>query len=140
MVLAGLVAAAAILVYSGLPARFTAFAAPSPSFQSEVAHTQPLTAGNLNETIRLSGTIVAERLQMIQAPQLLGIRGVGTTVGNVSTTSSPTSAPSFTPANDTALGGTSNRFSDRQAPTRLPRLLTRRLPPPGRSTTAWPPR
>ena len=51
---------------------------------------------------------------MIQAPQLLGIRGAGTALGNVSGTTTPSSVPTFTPPNTTSLGGASNRFSDRQ--------------------------
>lgn len=111
---------AGIAVYARLTPKFTAFAAPSAANRIDVPHTQSLRAGELHETIRLSGTVVAERLQMIQAPQLLGIRGSGTTLGNITTTTSPSSTPTFTPPNGASLGGQSNRFSDRQGATSTP--------------------
>jgi multidrug efflux pump subunit AcrA (membrane-fusion protein) len=51
---------------------------------------------------------------MVQAPQLLGIRGAGTALGNITGTTTPSSTPTFTPPNTSNLGGNSNRFSDRQ--------------------------
>ncbi len=50
---------------------------------------------------------------MIQAPQLQGIRGAGA-VGNITTTTTPSSVPTFTPSNGSSLAGSSNRFGDRQ--------------------------
>ena len=114
-----------ILLLAGIAVYFrpnvlTAFAGNSPQSKLEVPHTQPVTAGDLHETIRLTGSIGAERFQMIQAPQLLGIRGGGGAVGNISTTTTPSSAPTFTPSNGSSLGGSSNRFSDRQAANSAP--------------------
>ena len=53
---------AGIAGYFRLTPRITALAAGS-STKSEVAKTQPLTTGSLQETLRLTGTIGAERLQ-----------------------------------------------------------------------------
>jgi multidrug efflux pump subunit AcrA (membrane-fusion protein) len=64
--------------------------------------------GEIAETLRLTGSIGAEKFQMIQAPQLLGLRG-GVAVGNVSTTTTPSSTPTFTPPNSSS----GNRFGDR---------------------------
>jgi multidrug efflux pump subunit AcrA (membrane-fusion protein) len=100
-------------IYFGLTPRFTAFAATSHSNKAEVPHTAPLTTGGIEVTMRLAGTIGAEKFQMIQAPQLMGLRSAGT-VGNISTTTTPASAPTFTPADSSSLGGASNRFGDKQ--------------------------
>jgi HlyD family secretion protein len=108
---------AGFAVYFRLTAKFTALAAVSPTASSvltDLPHTQPVAVGKLEETLRLTGTVTAERLQMIQAPQLLGIRGSGTALGNINNTTTPSSTPTFTPPNTSSLGGNSNRFSDRQ--------------------------
>ena len=101
---------AGIAIYFQISPRFTALASSS----AEAVRTATVSSGDLVETIRIAGTVGAERFQMIQAPQLLGSRGPGHTVGNVSTTTSPSSTPTFTPNSGSSLGGASNRFSDRQ--------------------------
>ena len=108
---------AGIAIYFRLTPGFTTFAAASATGSTpkvELPHTAPLAIGDLDETLRLTGTVTAEHLQLIQAPQLLGIRGSGTALGNITTTTTPSSAPTFTPPNTSSLGGNSNRFSDRQ--------------------------
>ncbi len=80
----------------------------------EAVRVQTVSLGKIEETIRLTGTIGAERFQLVQAPQLRGIRGAGTTLGNVATTTTPSSVPTFTPPTGSALAGAGNRFSDRK--------------------------
>jgi HlyD family secretion protein len=99
-------------IYFRLTPRFTAFASGDSASKMDIARTQPLATGDLLDTIRLTGSTGAERFQMIQAPQLLGIRGGAGTVGNISTTTTPSSVPTFTPNNTSSLGS-SNRFGDR---------------------------
>ena len=101
-------------IYFRLTGKFTALAAVSAPAPIEVVHTGPLKAGTLEETIRLTGSVGAERFQMIQAPQLVGLRGGGHAVGNITTTTTPSSTPTFTPTDTSSLGGASNRFGDRQ--------------------------
>jgi len=98
-------------VYFRLTSKFTAFASGTASSSQEQVRTVALTTGDIQETIRLTGSIGAERFHMIQAPQLLGLRGSGT-VGNITPSTTPSSAPTFTPANSSSLGS-SNRFGDR---------------------------
>ena len=103
-------------IYFRWTPRVTAFAsnARGSSEKLEAIRTQTVTTGDLYETIRLTGNIGAEQFQMIQAPQLRGIRGSGTTLGNVAASTTPSSSPTFTPSNGSSLGGATNRFSDRQ--------------------------
>src|SRR3954463_1361635 len=91
-------------IYFRLTPRFTAFASGDSASKMDIARTQPLATGDLLDTIRLTGSTGAERFQMIQAPQLLGIRGGAGTVGNISTTTTPSSVPTFTPNNTSSLG------------------------------------
>jgi biotin carboxyl carrier protein len=87
----------------------TALAGSSPNeAKADIPHTAPLPEGDLYDTLRLTGSIGAEKFQMIQAPQLLGLRS-GVAVGNVSTTTTPSRAPTFTPPNSSS----GNRFGDR---------------------------
>jgi HlyD family secretion protein len=101
-----------LALYFRFNSRFTAFAGSSTAAQVDVPRTQPLSTGSLSETIRLTGSIGAERFQMITAPQLMGLRSA-VAVGNVSTTTTPSSTPSFTPANTSSFRGAENRFGDR---------------------------
>src|ERR1017187_6191158 len=110
---------ARITIFFRLNPKFTAFASVTSS-SSEMLRTATVSAGDLNETIRITGTTGAERFQLIQAPQLLGSRGQGHTVGNVSTSTTPSSTPTFTPNSGSSLAGASNRFSDRQGATTTP--------------------
>lgn len=98
-------------VYFRLNSKFTALAGSANGQKADVPHTQPLTTGAINLTIRLTGSIGAERFQMITAPQLMGLRSA-VAVGNVSTTNTPSSVPTFTPANSSSFSGV-NRFGDR---------------------------
>lgn len=88
----------------------TALAASSAPSKLSRVPTTAIALGSVEQTVRLSGTIGAESFRLIQAPQMLGIRGAGHVVGNVSTTTTPSSAPTFTPNG----GNSSNRFSDRR--------------------------
>ncbi len=101
-------------IYFRLTPKLTAFASAASAEKLEPVRTLAVTTGDLEETIRLTGTIGAERFQLVQAPQLRGVRGAGTTLGNVSTTTTPSSVPTFTPSTGSALDGTGNRFSDRK--------------------------
>jgi multidrug efflux pump subunit AcrA (membrane-fusion protein) len=103
---------AGIAIYSRLTSKVTAFA--SNAEKRVAVRTQTVYTGALEETLRLGGSIGAERFQLVQAPQLRGIRGSSTVVGNVSTTSTPSSTPTFTPVTGSALDGSGNRFSDRK--------------------------
>jgi HlyD family secretion protein len=109
---------AGLAIYFRMTPGLTALASTATSITSpeklEAVRAQAVSTGDLDETVRLTGTIGAEHFQLIQAPQLRGIRGAGTTLGNVSATSTPSSAPTFTPSNGSALDGSGNRFSDRQ--------------------------
>jgi multidrug efflux pump subunit AcrA (membrane-fusion protein) len=89
----------------------TAFAASSSPAKLAPVRTTAIALGNVEKSIRLSGTITAQSFRLIQAPQMLGVRGAGHVVGNVSTTTTPSSAPTFAPNS----GNSSNRFSDRKA-------------------------
>jgi multidrug efflux pump subunit AcrA (membrane-fusion protein) len=89
----------------------TAFAASSSPAKLPPVRTTAIALGNVEQSIRLSGTITAQNFRLIEAPQMLGIRGGGHTVGNVATTTTPSSAPTFTPNS----GNSGNRFSDRKA-------------------------
>jgi HlyD family secretion protein len=108
---------AGIAVYFRMSPKLTAFASTAASLTSseklEPVRTHAVTTGDLDETVRLTGTIGAEHFQLIQAPQLRGIRGSGTTLGNVTGTATPSSTPTFIPSNGSALDA-GNRFSDRQ--------------------------
>ncbi len=101
-------------LYFRLTPRLTAFASATANEKLPAVRTQTVYTGAVEETLRISGSISAEHFQLVQAPQLMGIRGSGTTLGNVSTTSTPSSVPTFTPATGSALNGASNRFSDRK--------------------------
>lgn len=105
-------------IYFRLTPKLTAFASAATSSSSgekpEAVRSQTVYTGDLDETVRLTGTIGAEHFQLIQAPQLRGIRGAGTVVGNVSTTTTPSSVPTFTPSSGSAINGSGNRFSDRK--------------------------
>lgn len=105
----------ALLLFAGaaLYFRLTAFASTKADKQISV-RTQTVYTGTIEQTLRLSGSIGAEHFQLVQAPQLRGIRGSGTTLGNISTTATPSSLPTFTPATGSALNGSGNRFSDRK--------------------------
>lgn len=104
----------AVILYFRLGSKTTAFAATATAGKAEVIKTQVVGTGDVEETLRLTGTISAANSHVIQAPQLMGVRGPGHVVGNVATTTTPSSAPSFTPSNGSNLAGSSNRFSDRQ--------------------------
>ena len=105
---------AGIAVYFRLTPKFTTRASSETAAKFALPHTAPLAAGDIHETIRLSGTIGAERFHLIQAPQLLGSRGGDHTVGNIKTTTSPSSKPTFTPPTSSSLRGATNRFGDRE--------------------------
>src|ERR1017187_1173899 len=105
---------AGVAIYFRLTPKITAFASTASSEKLEAVRSQTVYAGNFDETIRLTGTISAERFQLIQAPQLRGIRGAATTLGNISTTTTPSSTPTFNPSSGSSLDGSGNRFSDRQ--------------------------
>ena len=105
---------AGLAIYFRLTTKLTAFASTASQEKLEAVRALTVSTGELDETVRLSGSIGAERFQLIQAPQLRGIRGAGTTLGNVSTTTTPSSTPTFTPSTGSALDGSSNRFSDRK--------------------------
>jgi multidrug efflux pump subunit AcrA (membrane-fusion protein) len=104
----------AAVLYFRLGNRSTALAASAPASKVEAVRTATVALGDLEETIRLTGTITAEHFHMIQAPQLVGIRGAFA-VGNVAASISPSSTPTFTPSSGSNLRGASNRFSDQQA-------------------------
>src|SRR3974390_1398515 len=100
---------AGIGIYFRLNPKLTTLAAPrSTPAQADIAHTAPLSTGEIQETLRVTGTVTAEKFQMIVAPQLVGLRGASA-VGNVSTTTTPSSTPTFVPQNSSSLGA-SNRF------------------------------
>ena len=133
---------AGIAIYFRLTPRLTAFASTAPSEKLEAVRAQAVSPAISMKPSGSSGTIGAEHFQLIQAPQLRGIRGAGTTLGNISTTTTPSSIPTFTPSTGSALDGVHAIASATvRANRRRPRRLTLRPPPRARFTTAWfPPR